>query len=519
MSDKRLPNVLSVPVFIPPMRPTLALSLLCLACGTPPPIFDAGASGDDAGSTLDAGASDDAGAPLDGGPTDAGIACSGGAGFSADVVITERGPVRGSATASGRAFRGIPFVAPPTGALRWRPPVTELACWSGVRDATRFGASCPQIEQEQGTPFDAGAPVTGSEDCLTLNVFTPSGATPDAGLPVLFFIHGGGNTVGSAGSEVAPNVFLYDGTTLAQRQNVVVVTAQYRLGVLGYLNTAALDAESDAGVSGNYGLLDQQAALQWVQRNVRAFGGDPGRVLLFGESAGATNTCMHVGMPGSAGLFHRAIVQSGSCNAAQPVSQRRTEAATWLAGTGCAQATDVNACLRAITPEQLIRAFPVAVIVGGRRGEVAWGPTADGVVVPRRPIESMLAGTHNQVPIIVGSNLDETQLSMPLITTDQAYRAQVEDLVGPALTNQVLALYPTATWGTPRRALVRASTRHADVALPLRASPDSGSRRVPRSGIDVRVSEGRRGRASAADARSRARGHDGPTVGTLRRHR
>lgn len=395
---------------------------------------------------------DDAGTP------DAGVDCNAGAALGVVVVATERGPVHGQVTAGARAFRGIPFVKPPVGALRWRPPETDATCWSGVREATAFGAACPQIEQAQGTPFDAGEPVVGDEDCLTLNVFTPSTASPDAGLPVLFFIHGGGNTVGSTSEEAGNGVFLYDGATLAERGGVVVVTTQYRVGALGFLSMPALDAESDAGVSGNYGLLDQQAALRWVQRNIRAFGGDPTRVMLFGESAGAVDTCMQLAMPGSAGLFHRAVVQSGSCTSASPVTARRTEAAKWLTGTGCETATDVAGCLRALSPEQLIRAFPVDVIVGGRKGEVSWGPTVDGVVLPARPLDAMLAGTHHHVPFIVGSNLDETNLSMPLITTEAEYRAAVTALVGPTLTDAVLMRYPVASYGTPRRALVQVTT-------------------------------------------------------------
>ena len=434
-----------------------ASCVLWLACGSTAPV--GGDGGTDAGAT-DAGT--DAGLPDagtdDAGVPDAGVDCNAGATLGADVVATERGPVHGEVTANGRAFRGIPFVKPPVGELRWRPPEPDATCWSGVREATAFGAACPQLEQAQGQPFDAGAPVVGDEDCLTLNVFTPASAAPDAGLPVLFFIHGGGNTGGSDSNEAAPGVFLYDGTTLAQRGGVVVVTAQYRLGALGFLTMPALDAESDAGVSGNYGLLDQRAAMEWVQRNIREFGGDPTRVLLFGESAGAVDTCMHLGAPGSAGLFHRAIVESGSCTAASPVAARRTEATKWLAGTGCDTASDVPACLRALTPEQLIRAFPVEVVVGERKGEVSWGPTVDGVVLPQRPLDAMLTGTHNKVPFIVGSNLDETNLTMPLITTEAEYRAVVSALVGPTLTDAVVMRYPVATYGTPRRALVQVTT-------------------------------------------------------------
>ncbi|MEW5743019.1 MAG: carboxylesterase family protein [Myxococcota bacterium] len=426
-----------------------------LACGSP-------VSGVDGGVTdgaVDAGEADggmDGG--MDGGAGDGGEDCNAGYVPGPEVALTERGPVRGEVTDGGRAFRGLPYVKPPVGARRWRPPEPDFTCWSGVRDATAFGAWCPQLEQAQGVPFDAGAPVKGDEDCLTLNVFTPSSVAPDAGLPVLFFLHGGGNTLGAASVQAAPGVFLYDGAALAQRGNVVVVTAQYRLGALGFLSMPALDAESDAGVSGNYGLLDQQEALRWVQRNIRAFGGDPTRVLLFGESAGAVDTCMHLGMPASRGLFHRALVQSGSCTSAAPVDARRMEAATWLAGTGCAQATDQAACLRALTPEQLIRAYPVEVVVGQRRGVVSWGPTADGVVLPQRPVDALLAGTGHPVPLVVGSNLDETALSMPLITTEAEYRAAVAAALGPALVDEVLQRYPVATYGTPRRALVQVTT-------------------------------------------------------------
>jgi para-nitrobenzyl esterase len=348
----------------------------------------------------------------------------------------------------------------------------------------QFGARCPQLEQSQSQPFDAGAPIEGSEDCLTLNVFTPATAMPDAGLPVMFFIHGGGNTLGSTSETIGTTqIALYDGTALAQRGNVVVVTAQYRLGALGFLSMPALDAESDAGVSGNYGLLDQQAALRWVQRNVAAFGGDSSRVMLFGESAGAVNTCMHLAMPGSRGLFHRALMQSGSCQSALPVAVRRTESAAWFGGTTCTGAADVAGCLRALTPEQLIRAYPVPVVVGGRRPAVSWGPTADGVVVSQVPTDAMRTGAHHKVPFIVGSNGDETSLSMPLITTEAEYRATVTQLVGPAEANRVLQLYPVATYGTPRRALIQVTS---DAFFTCQARIASRAAALGQPGVPVR---------------------------------
>lgn len=396
---------------------------------------------------------------VDGGGVDAGLDCNGGFLASADVAFTEQGPVRGLVNADQtRSFLGIPYAKPPLGALRWRPPERDVACWPQVRDATRWGAACPQLVQLQGTVFDAGAPVVGEEDCLTLNVFTPPSAAVDGGLPVMVFIHGGGNTGGSASETTGANgVRLYEGNTLALRGGVVVVTLQYRLGALGYLALPHLDAESDAGVSGNYGLRDQQAALAWVQRNVARFGGDPARVMLFGESAGAVNTCMHLASPGSAGLFQRALMQSGSC-AALTLTEKRAEGNLWLGGTTCANASDVPACLRALTPEQLIRAYPVPVNVGSRRPAVSWNPNVDGVVLPRAPIEALRDGTANDVPLVVGHNSEETNLTMPLISTEAEYRAAVVGLVGAVVADQVLQRYPVATYGTPRRALVQVTT-------------------------------------------------------------
>lgn len=449
---------------------------LVAGCGLSVPGFESGL-GDPDGGSIDGGLEDS-------GTVDAGIDCNAGHTPSAELVFTERGPVRGQVSANGRAFRGLPFVKPPLGALRWRPPERELTCWAAPRDATQFGAKCPQLDQKQGTPFDAGAAVEGSEDCLTLNVFTPASASPDAGLPVMFFIHGGGNTNGSASESFEANgALLYDGTTLAQRGDVVVVTTQYRVGALGFLTLPALDGESDAGVSGNYGLLDQQAALQWVQRNIRSFGGDPDRVLLFGESAGAVNTCTQLAMPSSAGLFHRAIVQSGACRAVPAVDVRRTEGTTWLGGTGCAGAVDVPACLRQLSPEQLIRAYPVPVVVGGRKPPVSWGPTLDGLLIPREPAEAMRLGLHHRVPLIIGSNADETGLVTPAITTEAEYRAALTALTGPNVALRVLQQYPVAAYGTPRRALVQVTT---DASFTCQARLASRAAAIGQPGVPVR---------------------------------
>ncbi|MGV3622090.1 MAG: carboxylesterase/lipase family protein [Archangium sp.] len=384
--------------------------------------------------------------PVDSGVPDAGAPmCGADVTLTSELALTERGVVRGVAGDGAISFRGIPYVKPPVGDLRWRAPETDSTCWSGIRDATQWAPMCPQLQQQQGSAFDAGAPIEGQEDCLTLNVFKP--AASDGGLPVMVFIHGGGNTGGSAVEEIGTTgVKLYDGALLASRGNVVVVTLQYRVGVLGYLT---LDDE----IVGNYGLLDQQAALKWVQRNVAHFGGDASNVTLFGESAGAVNTCTQLAMPGSAGLFHRAIIQSGSCTALT-AAEKKTEGATWLASTSCTDA----ACLRAMTPEQLIRAYPVPVNVGSRRPTVSWNPNVDGVVLPRQPVEAIRDGEGHDVPVIVGHNTEETNLSMPLVTTEAEYRAALATLAGPALVDPIIQRYPVATFGSPRKALVQVTT-------------------------------------------------------------
>jgi para-nitrobenzyl esterase len=209
------------------------------------------------------------------------------------IVRTDSGPVHGTVTNEHRIFSAIPYAAAPVGELRWRPPQPPEP-WSTPRDATKPGARCPQLPSAE-----FGSPGSVNEDCLSLNVTTPWPADPDRQKPVMVWIHGGG-FFGGAGSD-------YDARRLAVGGDIVVVTVNYRLGLLGFLGHPNL------GDSGNFGLQDQQAALRWVRRNAAAFGGDPNTVTLFGESAGAWSTCVHLASPTAAGLFHRAVVQSGSC--------------------------------------------------------------------------------------------------------------------------------------------------------------------------------------------------------------
>jgi para-nitrobenzyl esterase len=219
------------------------------------------------------------------------------------VVATSFGAIRGTSQGGVLTFKGVPYAAPPVGDLRWRNPAPH-DCWTDARDANAFGNQCPQIRS---------ASVVGDEDCLTLNVWAPQGAASNGALPVMFFLLGGGNVQGSTSEQLANGTYLYDGAVLAQKGNAVIVTANYRLGALGFLAHPALTADAGQTTHGNYGIMDQIAALQWVQQNISNFGGDPARVLLFGESAGANDTCILLASPLGAGLFSRALMESPIC--------------------------------------------------------------------------------------------------------------------------------------------------------------------------------------------------------------
>jgi para-nitrobenzyl esterase len=305
-------------------------------------------------------------------------------------VATDRGVVVGHARDGVREFLGIPYAAPPVGALRWRPP-QPAAAWTAPRDATRRRPACSQ--PEEGYHRDT------SEDCLSLDLWSPDGATGK--LPVLFWIHGGAFYQGSGGDD------LYDGARLARRARAIVVTVNYRLGALGFLSQRALAAEQGRDVLPAVGLLDQRAALQWVQRNIAAFGGDPANVTLDGESAGAWSECAQLAMPGSRGLFARAIVQSGACSDAlyftpEVANAQGDELAAKVGCTG----GDAAACLRGKSAAELVAALPF------RRGllllpGVWWGPIIDGVELPRMPLAAIRAGDFARVPLIIGTARDE----------------------------------------------------------------------------------------------------------------
>jgi para-nitrobenzyl esterase len=365
------------------------------------------------------------------------------------TVATRYGTVRGHTAGGTWAFQGIPFAAPPTGALRWRPPVTP-ECWAGVREAAAFPPPCLQMNPTRG--------VIGSEDCLYLNIWTPSSATPES-LPVMVFIHGGGNMSGSTSEMPVPGVPTYDGQALAERGNVVVVTVQYRLNTFGYFVHPALDSESPAGTSGNYGLMDQLAALRWVQDTIRAFGGDPARVILFGESGGATDVCALYASPLAAGLFRAALVESGGCGGL-PKSQVQEWSAKTVAKTSCAAAPEVLTCLRALDGASLVKAMDSTTVDQNGRVVTPTGPTIDGDVLPDSPLALMSRGQQSHVPFIVGTNASETAspiFRLPATVSAAQYEQFVRNLF-PSQANQVLAEYPLADYPSGRDALVAVTT-------------------------------------------------------------
>ncbi len=331
-------------------------------------------------------------------------------------IGADSGLISGTSDGAVRIFRGVPFAAPPLGEQRWRPP-QPVGSWEGVKAADNFGARCPQPPLPAG--FGGAEPRPQSEDCLFLNVWTAAAA--DERRPVMVWIHGGGFRDGAASDRA------YDGTALAAK-GVVLVSFNYRLGPLGFLAHPELSAESPHGASGNYGLLDQIAALRWVQRNIAAFGGDPDRVTIFGQSAGASAVSALMTSPLAAGLFHGAIGQSGGelgamvhlkeiFGVATGGQQRSTTpigdpSPPSAEATGAAFAASLGAGslveLRALPAPEIIDRYAIEL----RRDEPesgvrAFRPIVDGWVLPAEIRTIFAQGRHNDVPLIVGFNADE----------------------------------------------------------------------------------------------------------------
>jgi para-nitrobenzyl esterase len=378
------------------------------------------------------------------------LACWSRAAFAAPVIITDQGPLSGLSVPGENEYLGIPYAAQPDGRLRWRPP-DPPAHFNGVFKATEFGSRCPQLQN---------GIVTGSEHCLHLNVYVPDTDPPAQGFPVMVWIHGGG-LVDGAGSD-------YDPTPLVKKGHVIVVTINYRLGLLGFFAHPAIDSEGH--LNANYGLMDQQFALEWVRRNIGAFGGDSERVTIFGESAGGFSVLSDLASPTAAGLFEGGIVESGAYAefqdyfdsvsvvplvTAETIGTSRVPAGTALASAvGCSSQT--AQCLRATSASALVKIEPGTVF-----------PIIDGTVLTQTLDSAFASGEFNRVPIINGTNHDEWRYFVaeeydlsghPL--TNAKYPAAVAALFGLPVTNSfvqlVLSEYPLSNYPPPQGYFVSA---------------------------------------------------------------
>jgi para-nitrobenzyl esterase len=377
-------------------------------------------------------------------------------GQSGTLIRTVEGPVQGKLAGATRAFLGIPYVAPPIGDLRWKPP-QPIEHWSAPRDATEFGPGCPQGAVI--LPPGLAPEFPQDESCLYLNVWTPE-PQPQKPTPVMVWIPGGGFFGGtSQGVEFSASlddVPYYDAQSLVERTGAVVVSMNYRVGVLGFLAHPALSAEdTENGVSGNYGIEDQRAALEWVQRNIAAFSGDPNNVTIFGESSGGASVCLQVVSPLSRGLFHRAIAESGACRIAQALPQAEEAGVALATRYGCTDPATVLSCLRAKNAQDFIADS------GTSGGGLRWRPVTDGLNFPKSPVELLRDGNIARVPMIIGTNNDEgtlfTAAAASSVRTAADYDAYIRRQYGDQ-ADAVLALYPAADYAVLSRALADITT-------------------------------------------------------------
>ncbi len=342
------------------------------------------------------------------------------------VVRTDRGLVQGKPAEGTDQWLGIPYAAPPAGALRWAAP-QPAPHWAGIRPATSYGGRCAQLASGNGPRVD-------NEDCLYLNVFTPPGAARRGGrghgLPVLFMIHGGGLTSG-AGDQ-------HDGSLIVRTDHIIVVSINYRLGPFGFLSLPGL-GRSALTASGNFGLLDQEAALRWVRRNIAAFGGDPAQVTIDGESAGGWSVCALLTSPLARGLFRGAIMQSGSC-ATQTRATAQAASLAFAKQAGCPDARTAAACLRALPEPILLNA------------SASYQPlfTSGGPELPVPAGQAVAAGRYNRVPLLIGTNHNEGRTFAQGFTgLTQQQAAQLITAEFGARAPAILARYPWDSYPSP----------------------------------------------------------------------
>ena len=381
------------------------------------------------------------------------------------VVKIDSGYVAGSGTAV-RVYKGIPFAAAPVGELRWRAP-QPVKPWDSIRASKSFSLSCAQ--PPVALPKDRIG-----EDCLTVNLWTPAHAA-NARLPVLVSIPGGGFIAGSSALGV------YDGERLAS-QNVVVVTINYRLGIFGFLAHPELSKESPQGISGNYGLLDMVAALQWVHRNVAAFGGDPGNVTIWGESAGATAVALLLLVPQSEGLFHKAIMNS-PWSMYYPISRLRAARVARSSAEDRGATLGSLAALRAQSLDELgqitMSVAAAAATIDPDQGGQTFRPIVDGVVLLDDPAALFARGAFHHVPMIVGTNADEGVVFAPrTVATREQADAWLGDQFGPPAAASLGALYALDS-GVPVPTALAKLTGDALVGMGARAISRAAARYNP----------------------------------------
>jgi para-nitrobenzyl esterase len=354
-------------------------------------------------------------------------------GSSGPPVRTQQGMVQGMTVGNVEQFRGVPYAMPPVGDLRWKAPLPPKPYGGGTLQATSYPAPCMQAAAPAGFPPP-------NEDCLFLNLYRPTGSTDRKRMPVLMYIHGGGFGGGTASAR--------DGTPLAATNDMIVITINYRLGVLGWLGLAGLDAETtNRSSSGNYGLLDMVASLRWVQENIAAFGGDRNNVTIAGTSVGGIGVCALMTAPNRERLFQKAIIESGECTRTSSfiVSHQAAllQGANFSAKAGCTDPATFTSCLRS---------KPAAALQTASAGLGAFVSNVGGHVMPKAPMQVIESGEMQPIPVIVGATHDE-QKRNPLATTgfpatEQSYEKYLTTTFGQ-LAPLVAAEYPSKAFADP----------------------------------------------------------------------
>jgi para-nitrobenzyl esterase len=368
------------------------------------------------------------------------------------VVTTTEGQVIGKMKSGIAVFRGIPYAKAPIGDLRWHAPLPHDV-WATPIKAFRDGSECMQ-PKSVGKPQSAG-----SEDCLSLNIWAPP--LTDTPAPVMVFIHGGFYVEGSSDAKEAGLVRAQSGQGLASQGQLVVVSFNYRLGVMGFLASPALNDGSPESQSGNFGLMDQIAALKWVQENIAAFGGDPKRVTVFGQSAGASSILTLLASPMTDGLFSQAIIESGYLKAI-PRTEAFEMSAKLVKDSNCEKSSfqETAQCLRALSPSEVIASVPSSAREGSGGLFV---PNQDGWIIPEPLDQAYSLGHVKKIPVVMGTNTDEatslaTSLYGPAIKNEDQFAETITMSYGAPFWEKAKPVYENASYGAPQKQLVQLAT-------------------------------------------------------------